>query len=308
LDRRRRLLDNAYEAETDRILTGVATKYGARVFAKARIADVLNISSSGISNDEYNYALKAHFDFTVADQDSCAQFAVEFDGRRHAVDPSAIRRDTLKDAICKRIGFPLLRIGEDSFKRIGRFVLLGWLAKVWFLEDGFNKAQEQGQIPFDKVFDYAAIAGFGYRHERQIIDISNRDISEQLRLIKEHPDRIVTTWPYDPFTWPYVYISRSFKQGVCRASFPEEIRGTDPAGYEVAVAILPVTDDRFIVGNARVRLGNFHAVPGPELATELSVIEVAKLLRQYRENTYKGVSASEVESWRQRIDSWHGYR
>jgi hypothetical protein len=213
LDRRRRLLDNAYEAETDRILTGVATKYGARVFAKARIADVLNISSSGISNDEYNYALKAHFDFTVADEDSRAQFAVEFDGRHHTVDPSAIRRDTLKDAICERFGFPLLRIGEDFFKRIGRFVLLGWLAEVWFLEDGFNKAQERGQVPYDEVFDYSAFLAVGYRLEGQTIDISDREISEQLRLMDEHSGRIVITRPYDPFVSSRAYILRAFERG-----------------------------------------------------------------------------------------------
>jgi len=183
LDRRRRLLDNPYEAETDRILAGVATKYGARVFAKARIADVLDISNSGISGEEYSYALKAHFDVTVTDEDSRALFAVEFDGRRHSVDPNAIRRDALKDAICERFQFPLLRIGEDFFRRIGQFVLLGWLAEVWFLEDAFYKAQEQGQVPYDEVFDYAAILGVGYRDQGQVnyLDFSNADISEQVR-------------------------------------------------------------------------------------------------------------------------------
>lgn len=42
------------------------------------MADVLQIEGSGVSNEEYGYALKAHFDFVVADLDSTAEFLVEF--------------------------------------------------------------------------------------------------------------------------------------------------------------------------------------------------------------------------------------
>jgi len=106
----------------------------------------------------------------------------------------------------------------------------------------------------------------------------------------------------------HVYIHRTCAQGTCRAHFPELIAGTDPAGYEVAVAVLSVSGDRFIVGNSRVRLGNFHAVPASELAFELSVFEIAKLLMQYREGAYEGETPAEIESWRRRIESWRDYR
>lgn len=308
MDRRRRILDNPYEAETHRILSEVATKYGARVFPKVRIMDVLDLDKSGISGEEYTYALKAHFDFTVANEDSRAQFAVEFDGRRHAVDPGTIRRDALKDAICEQLGFPLLRIGDDFFRRIGRFILLGWLAEVWFLEDAFNMAQQQGQVPFDEIFDYAAFLGFGYLEHGRVVDISDREISEQLRLMNAHAGRVVTTHPYNPFAASHAYISRTCAADICRARFPEELSGIDPAGYHVAVAVLPVGSDRFIIGHGRVKMGNFHAVPAPELAFELSIWEVAKLLMQYQENTYEGETSSEVESWRRRIAGWRNYR
>jgi hypothetical protein len=52
--------------------------------------------------------------------------------------------------------------------------------------------------------------------------------------------------------------------------------------------------------------GERPSVPASELATELSLFEVAKLLMQYRENSYEGATPSEVEPWRRRIERWRG--
>ena len=109
MDRRLKIIQAPYEAETHRILDEVASKNGAQVWPKVRVADVLELRNSGISNEEYSYALKAHFDFTVTDEDSLAQFSVEFDGRSHNTDPDTVRRDSLKNAICEQLSFPLLR-------------------------------------------------------------------------------------------------------------------------------------------------------------------------------------------------------
>lgn len=308
MDRRRRIISNPYEAETHLILEAAASKFGARVFPKVRVADALNLERSGVTNDQYSYGLRAHFDFTVTDQDSQPLFAVEFDGRRHTVEPAAVRRDALKDAICEHFEFPLLRIGDDYFRRIGRFVLLGWLAEVWFLDEGFNKAQERGEIRPDEVFDYGFVLGLAYRDQGRLVEITDLELPEQLRLMKEHAGRLVPTQPYNPFGPSRTYIMRSFDQGACRAPYPEEIFGTDPAGYQVGVGILPIAEDRFIIGSARVKLGNFRAVAPTELAFELSVVEVARRLRQYRSNEYAGSTAAEVEAWRRRLDGWRNYR
>lgn len=308
VDRRRRIITSPYEAQTHRILEAAASKYGARVFAKVRLADVLYLDGSGITNDQYRYGLMAHFDFTVTDEDSQPLFAVEFDGRRHAVDPNAIRRDVLKDAICEHFDFPLLRIGDEYFRRIGRFVLLGWLAEVWFLEDGFTQAQERGEIPADEVFDYGFILGLAYRDQGRLVELTDLPIPEQLRLMKEHQGNLLPTQPYNPFGPSRAYIVRSFEQGACRAPSPEHLSGTDPAGFRVAVSILPVAGDRFIVGSARAKLGNFRAVAPTELAEELSVVEVAQQLRQFRDHGYAGSSAAEVNAWRRQLDAWHQYR
>ncbi len=60
-----------------------------------RLADSLHLKSSGVSNEEYSYALRARFDFVVARGDSTAAFAVEFDGPKHDIDQDFVRRDAL---------------------------------------------------------------------------------------------------------------------------------------------------------------------------------------------------------------------
>lgn len=56
---------NLPESETDSRLREVCDDFDARVFAKVRVADVLQIERSGIDDVLYRYALQAHFDFII---------------------------------------------------------------------------------------------------------------------------------------------------------------------------------------------------------------------------------------------------
>ena len=58
---------NEYELATDSALRDAAVRYGARVHAKVRIADVVDIRE--LTGTVRSYALRAHFDFIVADAD-----------------------------------------------------------------------------------------------------------------------------------------------------------------------------------------------------------------------------------------------
>jgi hypothetical protein len=100
-DRRKRVL-NRSEAATRKILSSAAEKNGAEVHAKMRVADVLDIDRSGLDSDLYGYALRAHFDFVVADATDKALFAVEFDGPHHGSDAKARTNDAKKNAISAR--------------------------------------------------------------------------------------------------------------------------------------------------------------------------------------------------------------
>ncbi len=154
----RRKILNSSEEVTHEIVRKVASENGARTYAKVRIADVLEISASGLSNTEYSYSLKAHFDFVVADKDNMALFVVEFDGPQHDHDKTAQENDLKKNAICERFNLPLLRVNSDFVSRkVRRFTILGWLIELWFIQETFNQAQTDGSIPYDEPFMYFSI-------------------------------------------------------------------------------------------------------------------------------------------------------
>ena len=112
----------------------IAQEEGGEAFAKMRVADVFRIEHSGISNEEYSYALKAHFDVVLV-RDNLAVLAIEFDGAGHDA-----KNDHLKNRLCDRFGLPLIRIGmrhinSKNFKDTA----LHFLIRQWFMVDGFMK-------------------------------------------------------------------------------------------------------------------------------------------------------------------------
>lgn len=125
---------NKPEADTHNRLQNICQENQAAVFAKVRLADILPIEHSGISEREYSFALKSHCDFVVAASDHVPLFAVEFDGPFHATEEQQVR-DGLKDGLCDKFGLPLLRINASHLEsRYRGMDVLGWLTEMWFLE------------------------------------------------------------------------------------------------------------------------------------------------------------------------------
>ena len=69
---------NRSEEDTLKELNLVTSRYGLQVHTKVRMADVCPIEGRGIPDDLYKYALMAHFDFLVTNEEYIPQFAVEF--------------------------------------------------------------------------------------------------------------------------------------------------------------------------------------------------------------------------------------
>lgn len=173
-------LFNKYEELTYSKLNEVCEQNGAHVFAKVRVADVCPIENSGISDDDYSFALKAHFDFVITDQRYIPLFAVEFDGPLHR-EQRQKERDRCKDALCKRFNFPLLRINSNYIDRQFRGLdLLTYFIEVWFMSAAFDEAQAQGHVPYDEWFDPASVFSDGRRKERWPYWISH-DLQIRLR-------------------------------------------------------------------------------------------------------------------------------
>jgi hypothetical protein len=156
----KRLLNQSEVAEL-RELNTITARYGLMVNAKVRVADVLPIEGSGISDDLYKYSLMAHFDFLLTNEEHIPQFAVEFDGPTHELRRSKAW-DEKKDALCRRFAFPLLRIKINYLPKIyNELSLLKWIIDVYYLQEAFFAAQEKGQIPYDEPFDPFFIWGTG---------------------------------------------------------------------------------------------------------------------------------------------------
>ena len=281
MDRRKPIFVNEYEEATDAALQDAATRSGARVFPKVRVADALEINHSGLTDAEYSYALKAHFDFIVVQDGKPPAFAVEFDGPGHSSDVSTIVNDNLKNSICEKLEMPLLRIDSGYLRRVGRFTLVGWLAEVWFLSEDFYAAQDRGEVPPYEPFCWFAILGdFDFEKKRFMPP------------------------PYDPFVPSRARIFGWFNKKLCGDSSPTHLRGLDPTGYYTAIAHITARNGDVIVGVARCKDFNFREVTAPELAEELSTVDLAEKFQMYLDGEYNPQDFDEVEVWRHRMAKW----
>ena len=143
---------NITEKITHDSLLRICKNYGVGVFPKVRVADVLPIENSGISNELYKYALQAHFDFVITEQDHELLFGVEFDGQSHQGDKQK-ERDNKKNKICEIFDFPLLRITSEHLQnKYQKFDLLSWFLLMWFTRRDFLRAREAGEMRSDESF------------------------------------------------------------------------------------------------------------------------------------------------------------
>jgi Protein of unknown function (DUF2726) len=148
----KQILSNPEQATYER-LREACSRNSAQAFPKVRLADVLPIENSGISDDLFRFALQSHFDFVVADERHLPLFAVEFDGASHQTGIQAAR-DAKKDFLCEHFQLPILRINAEYLnRRYRRLDLLTWFVEVWFLSRSFYDAQAKGEIPPDEPFD-----------------------------------------------------------------------------------------------------------------------------------------------------------
>ncbi|MBD2539578.1 DUF2726 domain-containing protein [Coleofasciculus sp. FACHB-SPT36] len=304
MDRRKRALLNPKEEATFKALQESAERCGVRIHTKMRIADVLDIEKSGLSNDEYSYALKAHFDFVVEQKDKSVAFAVEFDGSQHDSDPEAISRDAKKNSICEKLGMPLLRIDAEYLRKVGQFSIVGWLMEVWFLDQEFVKAQERGGIPDNYDFHYSLVMGCGYREGDKFVELDFNNSEATIEVLKKYgkfgEDKIVTTRPYDPFL-PSRALLHKYSKGI------EVLRAIDPKNRDVSVAVVKLADSGIVLGIGKCRSFRFPPVGSRELSEELSMVDAAGKLRKYNRGECKLDTAEDVDSWRDRILQWKAH-
>jgi len=132
---RSRVLLNPAERRMLEELRRLVESRDAEVWCKVGLKDAVDLTNSGISDDFYTYAMKAHLDFVVAERStSRILFAVEYDGPEHFTDAATIQRDRKKTEVCRALGFDLLRITKCQLEKVFlgshqlKLLIDGWFA------------------------------------------------------------------------------------------------------------------------------------------------------------------------------------
>ena len=215
----RKKLANFGERQLHDEIVGVVASYRADVYRKIRIADVIDIDKLS-TRRLGTYALQAHFDICVADENHEPAFAIEYDGRGH--DPS---KDGLKNAIAQEANLALFRVAEPLLNHTrGNMTFLQYLVHTWFLGREFLRMQKAGEVAYDEPF---MMSGFLKPNAKHIFD------SE-----------------FDFLGRPRGRLDRLMK----------EVRGPDEpfAHLDMAIAVLGRNNSNF-VSFASVPLGDGHA-------------------------------------------------
>jgi hypothetical protein len=284
IGRPRPLLVNGQEVNTDRALERAAEAAGYRIAPKVRVADVLPIENSGLSNAEYGYALRSHFDWVVTEgEDREPQFAVEFDGMSHS-DPAVAARDAMKDKVANHFGFPLLRIDGTFLRRVHKRPLLEILVEAWAAYQGFLKAQEAGQIGWDEPWMYQSLLALdpatGEVVPALAIDAACRSLVHQLHA-----------------------------RGACRSFQPTALvqLGWGRTVIE-SFAMVELADGTYVTGQSKVRSYHFQAIPAYELAEDPALENLRMNLRLWMAGHDIAVGVDDVRRIRDEhpeSEGWH---
>lgn len=262
VDRRRKLLVNNYEKLADELIIKAATPYGARVCPKVGLKDIVRISGSGISTEEYSYALKAHIDFCVVNSDDYVEFGLEVDELQHIFDPEVVKKDKIKDRLCYKLGFPLLRISNKSLEKVKELELLAWLTSYYFAFSDFSKSRT---------------------------DLRNPEIQKKILLLKE-------PFVYSPFGDSYESIRNLEGTGLfeeCSHELPictfhnSETYFISWVGVPLRSPNIPIGSKPFLYSKKAFRAFNDFAGIYPfHLSEGLAIVELDRKIKAYIDNLY----------------------
>jgi hypothetical protein len=145
---------NRSEEVVYRELQNISADNGLRVFAKTRLSDVLQKGKTFLTQREFDFFTRSHFDFVVADAESRPLMVIEYDGPLHQTSAIQQERDKIKNSLCRSVGLGMLRINDRHVTKLYRgMTVLRWIVEVTELKKAFYEAQEGGQIPADEDFD-----------------------------------------------------------------------------------------------------------------------------------------------------------
>lgn len=134
-------------------LQSIASDNALKVFSKPRLSDIVVKGRGFLTQREFDFYTRSHFDFFLTDHKYKPIMAIEYDGPVH-VDAKQQERDGIKNEICAQAELGILRIHDRHVTKLYRgMTVLRWIVEVTELEKAFYDAQLLGQIPADEPFD-----------------------------------------------------------------------------------------------------------------------------------------------------------
>jgi hypothetical protein len=299
---RRRQHDNEFVRVTDDALLRVCDRWGARLAFKQRIADVLQVDISNSSFEEGRFALQAHFDFVVW-RSGDPQFAVEFDEPHHRTDAKQRRRDALKDEICRRARFPVLRAVDHSLKRLGERPLLEWLIELWFVyHDHLDRERREKELKrLAEVPDDWTPETLTAGQARWMTEFSTESRMDYSQLFIARPDSAQPTL-IDPFADARERVEMWAAE---RLAHPEGYwsRSVQGSGWVRGSVVLPVSEDKVLIGEAEVYDAGPLFIPDGLLpvrvAQDLATLQVSAFINLYERGR---IPATSVDDARRRTE------
>lgn len=153
---------NTSENRIQQQIRAVIDRHGAELHEKVRIADIVDISKLN-TRALGTYALQAHFDFVLIDNNQEAVVAIEFDGLGHDAT-----NDAKKNSICQQADLPLFRIfGFQEVREVNAITLTRYLVELVFHARVFQQMKEDGQLDPHEPF---MLSGFIKSDAKHIFD------------------------------------------------------------------------------------------------------------------------------------------
>lgn len=275
---RKSIFDNPRERVADSLLKEVSEKYGNRLHAKVRLADLMGTGAPGeLDEEQLRYLQRAHLDFVLVDVNGLPILAVELDGRIHSTDPNARWRDQTKNELCDKAGIPLVRVNNDFTRREGKYILLVYICDVFYRGLHFDAAQADGALPEDEVFDHGL---FIEKHDDGGIYFGTLDARARVELLRLWESKKILHY------CPDVWTAKNLETGdIC------------------ADVYLNVAKDRVLIGSASVRSFGFYGFDAHTLASEVAVLDLRDKTRAWLDQQPVALAQREFNDWFRRFAS-----
>lgn len=276
-------LVNHYEEIAHGEIKAAADRWQLSVYPKVRVADVISMDEAGAVGDLRRYGLQSHFDFVIYRNKWDPVYAVEFDGHFHST-PKQAARDAKKDELCRRVGFPILRINSRYLsKEFGRLSLVAWIMDVYELQQEFDRLQERGEIPPDEPFDPFAIMSICASKER---------------------------FPYWLSAKPRVKLLMLHEQGRVADYAPSGFIGRDSAEVMRGMNYIRVTETEGVLVQSAMRPQQFPIMLS-DLLDEILLVQLAEEVFKWVRGEIKALPLEQVydraKAIRKELTLWRSY-